>query len=223
MNEAKFIPLEGFQSREPEEMLARSRAFFELMKSRRTVRDFSDKPVPKEVIENAIRTAGRAPSGANKQPWHFAVISSQDAKKKLREAAEEEEREFYGGRASETWLKDLEPFGTDDQKPFLEIAPYLIAVFRESYGLDQETGERTQNYYVHESAGLASGFLIAALHNAGLATLTHTPSPMGFLNEICGRPKNERPIMLVVAGYPVDGVEVPDIDKKPLSEISSWI
>jgi nitroreductase len=223
MGNAKFVPLEGFQHRSEEEMLSRSRAFFELMKARRTVRDFSDKPVPREVIENAILTAGRAPSGANKQPWHFAAISDASIKNKLREAAEAEEREFYGGRASETWLKDLEPFGTDDQKPFLEIAPWLIAVFRESYGLDEETGERTQNYYVHESAGLAAGFLIAALHNAGLATLTHTPSPMGFLNEICGRPKNERPIMLVVAGYPADGVTVPDIDKKPLNEIASWI
>ncbi len=223
MNDAHFLPLEGYIHRSTDEMLARSRDFFNLMKTRRTVRDFADTPVPREVIENAIRTAGRAPSGANKQPWHFAVISSPDAKAKLRAAAEQEEREFYGGKASETWLKDLEPFGTNDQKPFLEVAPYLIAVFRESYGIDAETGERTQNYYVHESAGLASGFLIAALHSAGLATLTHTPSPMGFLNEICGRPKNERPIMLVVTGYAADGVMVPDIDKKPLSEISSWI
>jgi len=223
MSDAKFVPLKGFQHRSDGEMLERSRDFFDLMKSRRTIRDFSDKPVPREVIENAIRTAGRAPSGANKQPWHFAVIESADVKKQLREAAEEEEREFYGGRASETWLKDLEPFGTDDQKPFLETAPYLIAVFRESYGLDKETGERTQNYYVHESAGLAAGFLIASLHNAGLATLTHTPSPMGFLNKICGRPKNERPIMLVVAGYPAEGIQVPDIDKKSLEDIRTWI
>jgi len=223
MKDAKFVPLEGFSFRNEKEMIERSDAFFDLMKSRRTIRDFSHKPVAKQVIENAIRTAGRAPSGANKQPWHFAVIESPEAKRKLRLAAEEEEREFYGGRASDTWLKDLEPFGTDDQKPFLEKAPYLIAVFRESYGLDAESGERTQNYYVHESAGLAAGFLIAALHNAGLATLTHTPSPMGFLNEICGRPKNERPTMLVVTGYPADGVEVPDIDKKPLEEITTWV
>lgn len=223
MNAAKFVPLEGFQHRTEDEMVERSQEFFDLMKARRTVRDFSDKPVPREVIENAILTAGRAPSGANKQPWHFAVISSADIKAKLREAAEAEEREFYGGRASETWLKDLEPFGTDDQKPFLETAPWLIAVFRESYGLDEDTGEKTQNYYVHESAGLAAGFLIASLHNAGLATLTHTPSPMGFLNKICKRPKNERPIMLVVAGYPADDVQVPDIDKKPLDKIASWI
>jgi len=223
MKDAKFIPLEGFSHRGEDEMLQRSHDFFDLMKTRRTIRDFSDKPVPKKIIENAILTAGRAPSGANKQPWHFAVIGSKDAKRKLRIAAEEEEREFYSGRASETWLKDLEPFGTDDQKPFLETAPYLIAVFRQSYGLDAETGERTQNYYVHESAGLAAGFLIAALHNAGLATLTHTPSPMGFLNEICGRPKNERPTMLVVTGYPAEGVTVPDIDKKSLEEITTWV
>ena len=223
MSNAKFVPLEGFVERTPEDMLERSSEFFELMKSRRTIREFSDRPVPREVIENAIRTAGRAPSGANKQPWHFAVIESSDVKAKLRAAAEAEEREFYGGRASETWLQDLEPFGTDDQKPFLEIAPYLIAVFRERYGTDAETGERTQNYYVHESAGLAAGFLIASLHNAGLATLTHTPSPMGFLNEICNRPKSESATMLVVAGYPAENVQVPEIDKKPLEEISSWI
>ncbi|NVJ96920.1 MAG: nitroreductase family protein [Alphaproteobacteria bacterium] len=203
-------------------MVDRSADFYDLMRRRRTIREFSDKPVPREVIENAIRTAGTAPSGANKQPWHFAVITDPAIKAKLRAAAEAEEQEFYGGRATEEWLQDLEPFGTDAQKPFLETAPYLIAVFRENYGID-ENGERTNNYYVHESAGLAAGLLIASLHNAGLATLTHTPSPMGFLNEICGRPKNERPTMLVVAGYPADGVQVPNIGKKPLEEISSWI
>jgi len=223
LNNAKFIPLEGFEIRDSDTMTARSCDFLNLMKGRRTVRDFSDRPVPKAVIENAILTAGRAPSGANKQPWHFAAISDPAVKTKLRAAAEEEEREFYGGKASETWLKDLEQFGTDDHKPFLEIAPWLIAVFRQTYGIDEKTGERTQNYYVHESAGIASGFLIAALHNAGLATLTHTPSPMGFLNEVCGRPKNERPIMLIVTGYPAEGAVVPVIDKKSLQEISSWI
>ncbi len=223
MPEAKFVDHTTFIRREPEEMLQRSRDFLELMKCRRTVRDFSDRDVPREVIENAILTAGRAPSGANKQPWHFAAISTQEAKAKFREAAEVEEREFYGGRASEEWLADLVPFGTDEHKPFLEVAPWLIAVFRQSYGVDEGTGDRTKNYYVHESAGLAAGFLIAALHNAGLATLTHTPSPMGFLNELCGRPKNEHATMLVVAGYPADKVTVPDIDKKPLEEISTWI
>ncbi|MEX0298285.1 MAG: nitroreductase family protein [Kordiimonas sp.] len=223
MKAANFAPLEGFTHYESDEMIERSQAFFDLMKNRRTVREFSDKPVPREVIENAILTAGRAPSGANKQPWHFAVIADPDVKSRLRAAAEEEEREFYGGRASEEWLKDLEPFATDANKPFLEKAPYLIAIFRESYAVDQDTGTRTNNYYVHESAGIASGFLLAALHNAGLATLTHTPSPMGFLNEVCGRPANEKAIMLVVAGYPEDGVEVPVISKKPLKEITTWI
>lgn len=223
MPEAKFIEHRSFITREPDEMIERSAEFLDLMKRRRTVRDFSDRPVPKEVIENAILTAGRAPSGANKQPWHFAVISDPGVKARLREAAEQEEREFYGGRASEEWLEDLVPFGTDEHKPFLETAPWLIAVFRQSYGVDAESGERTNNYYVHESAGLAAGLLIAALHNAGLATLTHTPSPMGFLNKVCGRPANEKPTMLIVAGYPADKVMVPDIDKKPLEEISSWI
>lgn len=223
MTAAPFAPLEDFSFYTQDEMVERSQAFFDLMKKRRTVREFSEKPVPREVIENAILTAGRAPSGANKQPWHFAVISDPGVKKKLRAAAEEEEREFYGGRASDEWLKDLEPFATDEHKPFLEVAPYLIAVFRESYAVDEATGKRANNYYVHESAGIASGFLLAALHNAGLATLTHTPSPMGFLNEVCGRPSNEKAIMLVVAGYPADGVEVPVIDKKPLSDITTWI
>ncbi len=223
MTEPTFQPLEGFVERTPEEMVGRSAAFFDLMKRRRTVRDFSDRPVPRKVIENAVLTAGRAPSGANKQPWHFAVIETASVKSRLREAAEAEEREFYGGRASDEWLEDLVPFGTDEHKPFLDVAPYLIAVFRQSYGLDAETGERTNNYYVHESAGLAAGFLIAALHNAGLATLTHTPSPMGFLNEVCKRPKNERATMLIVTGYPADKVEVPVLTKKPLEEISSWI
>ncbi|MCJ9430564.1 nitroreductase family protein [Kordiimonas marina] len=223
MTIAQFKPLDGFVHRSADEMIERSAAFFEDMKKRRTIRDFSDAPVPRDVIENAILTAGRAPSGANKQPWHFAVITDPAVKSRLRVAAEAEEREFYAGRASDQWLKDLEPFGTDAHKPFLEKAPYLIAVFRQSYGIDEETGEHKHNYYVHESVGIACGFLLTALHQAGLATLTHTPSPMGFLNEICERPKNERPIMLIVTGYPAAGVQVPVIDKKPLEEISSWI
>lgn len=220
---AKFVEHVDFIRREPDEMLQRSADFLDLMKRRRTVREFSGRAVPREVIENAILTAGRAPSGANKQPWHFAAISSADHKARLRVAAEEEEREFYGGRATKDWLQDLEPFGTDENKPFLEIAPWLIVVFRRSYDIDEETGERLKNYYVHESAGLAAGLLIASLHNAGLATLTHTPSPMGFLNELCGRPKNEHATMLVVAGYPADNVTVPDIGKKSLDEISTWL
>lgn len=223
MNTPKFIEHVDFIRREPDEMLSRSADFLDLMKRRRTVREFSDKPVPQAIIENAILTAGRAPSGANKQPWHFAAISSPELKARMRVAAEEEEREFYGGRATTEWLEDLRPFGTDENKPFLETAPWLIAVFRRSYDLDDDSGERSKNYYVHESAGLAAGFLIAALHNAGLATLTHTPSPMGFLNELCNRPKHEHATMLIVAGYPADNVTVPDIDKKPLEEISSWL
>ncbi len=223
MNEPKFIEHSDFVVREPGEMVERSDAFLDLMKRRRSVREFSDRPVPREVIENAILTAGRAPSGANKQPWHFAAISNPTLKKRVRDQVEEEERAFYGGKASDDWLEDLVPFGTNEHKPFLEIAPWLIAVFKQAYELDPETGEKAKNYYVPESAGLAAGFLIAALHNAGLATLTHTPSPMGFLNKVCGRPKNEHATMLVVAGYPADKVVVPDIDKKPLEDFSSWL
>ena len=223
MNSAKFVPLQGYEDVDPLEMIERSQAFFDALKTRRTVRDFSSKPVPREVIENAILTAGRAPSGANKQPWHFAVIADPDVKSKLREVAEEEELEFYSKRASDKWLEDLVPFGTDANKPFLEKAPYLIAVFRENYAVDPESKERSNNYYVLESTGIACGFLLAALHNAGLATLTHTPSPMGFLNEVCNRPKNEKPVMLIVVGYPEVGAEVPDITKKSLKEITTWI
>ncbi|WND03052.1 nitroreductase family protein [Temperatibacter marinus] len=221
--DAPFAPLSPLPSYTDEERIERSKEFFQLMASRRTVRDFTDQPVPKEIIENAILAAGRAPSGANKQPWHFVAISKADIKAKLREAAEEEEREFYGGRASEEWLDDLVPFGTDEHKPFLETAPWLIAVFRQSYGLDEDTGEKETHYYVHESVGLAAGMLITSLHNSGLATLTHTPSPMGFLNMICGRPKHEKPIMLVVAGHPTKDAEVPVINKKPLDQISTFI
>lgn len=221
MTEAKFEPLTGYDRPRADSMTARAEAFYETMKTRRTVRMFDDTAVPRAVIENSIRTAGRAPSGANRQPWHFVAISDPLMKKRIREAAEEEERAFYGGRAGDQWLKDLEPFGTDAEKPFLETAPWLIAVFRQSYGVD-EKGEKQTHYYVHESAGLAAGFLLAALHHAGLATLTHTPSPMGFLTDICGRPAHEKPTMLVVAGYPAKETVVPVIDKKPLEEISSW-
>lgn len=221
-DQAEFMPLAPYPSYTEDEMQTRAREFFEMMAQRRTVREFSDKPVPREIIEDAIRAAGRAPSGANKQPWHFAVISSQEAKSQLREAAEEEENLFYSQRASEEWLQDLKPFGTDAHKPFLERAPYLIVVFRELYGLD-EGGERHSNYYVHESVGIACGFLLTALHNVGLATLTHTPAPMTFLNQLCGRGKNERAMMVIVTGYAKDEVSVPKISKKDLSEITSWI
>ena len=216
------VPLEGFIRRNTDEMEHRARDFHELMARRRTVRHFADTPVPRSVIEDALRTAGTAPSGANKQPWHFAVVSDPERKRRIREAAEEEERAFYAGRASEEWLKDLEHLGTDSEKPFLETAPYLIVVFQKNYGLDPETQARSKHYYVQESVGLASGLLIAALHNAGLATLTHTPSPMGFLSQLLERPKNERAVMIVVAGLPADNAVVPDISRKPLDEIASW-
>jgi len=202
--------------------LERVRLFREHLVKRRSIRVFSDAPVPRQILEEAIRCAGSAPNGANKQPWYFAVVESPALKRRIREAAEEEERAFYGGRASQDWLKDLEPFGTDWQKPFLETAPYLIVVFQQNYGLDPDTGARSRHYYIQESVGLAAGFLIAALHQAGLATLTHTPSPMGFLRDILGRPKNEKAIMIVVVGHPAADATVPQIDKKPLDAISGW-
>lgn len=217
---APTVPL-ALPYRSPGEMQARAQAFFDEMRTRRTVRAFSDAPVPRGVIAHAIRTAGTAPSGAHKQPWHFAAVSDPDVKRRIREAAEAEERAFYGGRASQTWLDDLAPFGTDADKPFLEIAPWLIAVFARPYDLDTQ-GERRKNYYVSESVGIACGLLLAALHHAGLATLTHTPSPMKFLGEALGRPPHERAVVLVVAGYPAAGARVPDLTRKPLGEIASW-
>ncbi|MEM9413537.1 MAG: nitroreductase family protein, partial [Planctomycetota bacterium] len=183
-------------------------------------RDFSDQTVPREVIEQCILAAATAPSGANLQPWHFAVVSDPEVKTQIRKAAEEEEREFYGGRASDEWLDDLAPLGTDDQKPFLEIAPYLIVVFGKSHDL-QPDGSTKKNYYATESVGIATGMLITALHHCGLATLTHTPSPMKFLNQILGRPKNERPFVLLVTGFPAEDAMVPDITKKSLDEVTS--
>ncbi|MEO1022297.1 MAG: nitroreductase family protein [Bacteroidota bacterium] len=222
MNDAPFVPHSDFIHRPVEEMTQRAADFFELMTSRRTVREFSDQPVPRSVIEDCIKTAGRAPNGANKQPWHFAVIESAEAKKTIREAAEEEEREFYHRRAPQDWLDDLKPFATNEHKPFLETAPYLIAIFSQSFGLT-EAGEKEKHYYVKESIGIATGMLITALHYAGLATLTHTPSPMGFLNKLCGRPDSEKPFLLLVVGYPKEGVQVPDIEKKRLDEIASFL
>lgn len=199
----------------------RAREFFELVRTRRTVREFSDEPVPIEVIEDAIRAAGTAPNGANHQPWHFAVVTSPEVRADIRRRAEEEEAEFYGGRAPQDWLDALAPLGTDASKPFLETAPVLIAIFAESWSPDGEGG-RTKNYYVTESVGIATGLLITSLHLSGLATLTHTPSPMRFLNEVLGRPENERPFLLLVVGHPADEARVPDIDKKALSEIASF-
>lgn len=216
------IPLDKYREYPIEEMRDRLDEFYADIDRRRSVREFSDRPVPRDIIETALKAANTAPSGANLQPWHFAVVSGPETKKKIREAAEVEEREFYEHRASDEWLAALEPLGTDEHKPFLETAPYLIAVFLQKYG-ELPDGRKVKHYYPAESTGLATGMLITALHRAGLATLTHTPSPMKFLNEILGRPKNERPFLLLVVGYPADDASVPDIERKSLDDFSSWI
>jgi iodotyrosine deiodinase len=207
------IPL-VFRELPPDAMRARAEAFLERMGTRRSVRDFSDRPIPDGVLEAALVAAGTAPSGANRQPWHFVVVRDPAVKRRLREAAEAEERAFYERRASDEWLDALAPLGTDASKPFLETAPALVAVFAQKFS-EGPAGERRKNYYTAESVGLATGFVIAALHLAGLATLTHTPSPMRFLNEILGRPADERPFVLLVVGYPAEGATVPDITRKP--------
>jgi nitroreductase len=194
----------------------------EELQRRRTVRHFSDRPVPREIIEECLRAAGTAPNGANMQPWHFVVVSDPKVKHQIRVAAEAEEREFYHSRAPQEWLDALASLGTDEHKPFLEVAPYLIAIFAQSYGLLPD-GRKVKNYYVTESVGIAAGMLITALHHAGLATLTHTPSPMSFLNEILHRPENERPFLLLVVGYPASDAQVPAITKKPLEEIATFV
>ncbi|SMQ74384.1 Nitroreductase [Altererythrobacter xiamenensis] len=206
------------------ESIARAEALRDRLKKRRSCRYFSDEPVPREVIEAAIEAAGTAPNGANHQPWHFAVVSSPEKKRAIREAAEEEERVFYAGKASEHWLDALAPLGTDAEKPFLETAPWLIVVFAQRKGGIQEDG-KTQNYYVNESVGIACGMLIATLHEAGCSTLTHTPSPMGFLRDLCGRPEHEKPLMIVVVGHPSEDATVPAhaLRKKPLAQISTWL
>ncbi|WMN11701.1 nitroreductase family protein [Marivirga salinae] len=196
----------------------RSKDFYLSMNKRRSVREFSDQSVPKETIENIVKTAATAPSGAHKQPWTFCIISNPELKKKIRQAAEKEEQESYQNRMSDQWLKDLEPIGTDWEKPFLETVPYIIVVFKKIY--DEEEGQKKTNYYVNESVGIACGFLISAIHQAGLATLTHTPSPMNFLSEILERPKNERPFLLLPVGYPAEETYVPKLERKGLSEIS---
>ncbi len=215
-----FIPLD-FVEVPPEEQQERSERFFDLLSKRRTVREYSDREVPFKLIETAIATAGTAPSGANMQPWRFVVVRDKEVKRKIREAAEKEEYESYHGRMSEKWLRRLAPLGTNEDKPFLEIAPYLIVVFRINSFV--EDGETEPTYYSQESVGIAVGMLLAALHNMGLATLTHTPSPMKFLQEILGRPKNEIPFVLIPVGYPADGAKVPDISRKPLNEIMETI
>ena len=216
------IPLDQYREYPIEEMRERLDEFYTDLNRRRTVREFSERPVPRDIIETALKVANTAPSGANLQPWHFVVVSGEKTRKKIREAAEAEEREFYSHRASEEWLAALEPLGTDEHKPFLETAPYLIAVFLQKFG-ELPDGRKVKHYYPTESTGLATGLLIAALHRAGLATLTHTPSPMKFLNEILGRPKSERPFLLLVAGYPADDARVPDISRKELDEFTSWV
>ena len=215
------VALTPYPRHSEEEMRSRAKALYEALNTRRTVRDFSDAPVPREVVEACIRTAGTAPSGANQQPWHFAVVSDPKIKRKIREAAEAEERAFYEHRASDDWLEALSHLGTDAAKPFLETAPYLIVVFALVNRAD-EKGERTKHYYPYESTGLATGLLISALHNVGLASLTHTPNPMKFLNEVLGRPSNERPFLILVTGYPADGVRVPDIERRSLEEICTF-
>jgi iodotyrosine deiodinase len=222
MKSKKFIPLTNYKELPVDEMLERSQEFYEYVKRRRTVRDFSDKPVPREIIENCIKAAGSAPSGANLQPWHFVVVLNPEIKRKIRIAAEEEEREFYSKRAPKEWLEVLEPLGTDESKPFLETAPHLIAIFYKSYDVLPD-GKQVKQYYATESTGIATGMLITAIHNAGLVSLTHTPSPMNFLNEMLNRPKNERPFLLLVVGYPSANAKVPDIQKKSLKEIASFI
>lgn len=205
-----------------EEMARRAAEFYAELRRRRSVRHFSDRPVPRAIIEDCLRAANSAPSGANKQPWHFAVVSDPATKQRIRQAAEAEERAFYERRAPQEWLDDLAPLGTGPDKPFLETAPYLIAIFAQRYGLRPD-GSKEQHYYVQESVGIATGMLIAALHHAGLATLTHTPSPMNFLSEILGRPSNERPYLLLVTGYPAPDVTVPVLSKKSLEEVTTFV
>ncbi|WP_160151616.1 nitroreductase family protein [Microbulbifer sp. ALW1] len=217
----QFAPLQ-FEQFDDATKIARARTFYHWMQQRRSVRDFSNAPIPREVIEQAVLTAGSAPSGANMQPWHFCVVESAAVKQEIRMAAEAEEREFYERRASEEWLDALAPLGTDAHKPFLETAPYLIVIFLKKFS-EGAAGEQRKNYYTSESVGIATGMLLAALHNAGVATLTHTPSPMKFLNQILGRPGDERPYMIVVAGLPAEGAQVPAIGKKPLGEIAEFI
>jgi nitroreductase len=216
------IALEGYREYPIAEMRERLAQFYAEVNRRRTVREFSDRPVPKDIIETALAAAGTAPSGANLQPWHFVVVSGPETKRRIREAAEAEEREFYDHRASKEWLEALQPLGTDSDKPFLETAPYLIAVFLQKFG-ELPDGRKVKHYYPVESTGLATGILITALHHAGLATLTHTPSPMKFLNEILGRPKSERPFLLLVVGYPAQDARVPDIERKPLEAFTSFV
>ncbi|MFZ0700728.1 MAG: nitroreductase family protein [Candidatus Acidiferrales bacterium] len=222
MSEPVFLPLSTYQEFPVDEMKRRARSFRDEMLRRRTVRQFSTRAVPREIIDDCLAVAGSAPSGANMQPWHFVVVSDAQIKRHIREAAEAEERIFYHQRAPKEWLEALAPLGTDENKPYIETAPFLIAVFAQSYGLSPD-GRKIKNYYVAESVGIATGLLIAAVHMAGLVSLTHTPSPMGFLNGILGRPAHEKAFLLLVVGYPADDARVPAITKKPLSEIATFM
>lgn len=217
----QFLPL-PYEEYSPEEMMRRAAGFKTQMLRRRTVRQFANRPVPRGVIEDCLLTAGSAPSGANLQPWHFVVVTDAAVKLRIREAAEQEEHEFYHGRAPQEWLDALAPLGTDENKEYLERAPVLIAIFAKTFELLPD-GRKVKNYYVSESVGISVGLLIAAVHNAGLVSLTHTPSPMGFLNEILNRPKQERAFLLLVVGYPAEDATVPDIGRKPLDEIATFV
>jgi iodotyrosine deiodinase len=218
----RFVPHTAYRELPLDEMRGRAAALLEEMRRRRTVREFSDRPVPREIVEHCVRTAGTAPSGANLQPWHFVLVADPAVKRRIRVAAEEEEEAFYRERAPREWLDALAPLGTDPRKPFLETAPWLIVVFAQAYGLLPD-GRKVKHYYAQESVGIATGLLIAAVHHAGLASLTHTPSPMGFLAEILGRPANERAFLILVVGYPAEGARVPDVGRKPFEEICSIV
>jgi len=222
MAEPVFVPLPAYVEYSTEEMRRRAAEFQNEIQRRRTVRDFADRAVPREVIEDCLLAAGTAPNGANLQPWHFVVVSDAAIKREIRIAAEKEEREFYDHKAPREWLDALAPLGTDEHKPFLEAAPYLIAIFAQSYGLLPD-GRKVKHYYVQESVGIATGMLITALHYAGLASLTHTPSPMGFLNKLLGRPAQERPFLILVVGYPAADAMVPKLTKKSLQEIATFV
>ena len=227
MNKKSITPVEiqtipfDFQEYPIEEIQSRALRYYENMSRRRTIRDFSKRLVPIDVIENCIRAADTAPSGANQHPWHFVVVTDQEKKRKIRVAAEKEEKEFYSTRAPKEWLDVLAPLGTDAHKPFLETAPYLIAIFAQNYGVDKD-GKKSKHYYVNESVGIATGLLVSAIHYSGLASLTHTPSPMKFLNQILDRPDSERPFLLLIVGYPAVDARVPEIRRKSLSEITTY-
>lgn len=222
MDKYKFVPLSTYLEYPPNEMHKRASEFYDEMKRRRTIREFSNRPVPKEIIENCLMTAGTAPSGANMQPWHFVAVSDPKTKNQMRKETEEVEKDFYQNRAPAYWLEALAPLGTDENKPYLEEAPYVIVIFSKRYSVGPD-GVKLHNYYLNESVGIATGFLIAAIHNAGLACLTYSPSPMGFLRDILKRPSYETPFLVLVVGYPKENAKVPDIGKKSLDEIATFI